>query len=78
MTEQRLQEIREWYARHRDDYDSQSPHSPPRKWSEYFAELLALGARGWQPADCTCDGGPQGEGLVSLPHEPHCPLHQGQ
>ncbi len=23
---------------------------------------------------CTCDGGPQGEGLVSIPHEPHCPL----
>ncbi len=23
---------------------------------------------------CICDGGPQGEGLVSVPHEPHCPL----
>lgn len=24
--------------------------------------------------DCTCDGGPQGEGLVSVPHDPSCPL----
>lgn len=24
--------------------------------------------------ECTCDGGPQGEGLVSYPHEPHCAL----
>ena len=24
---------------------------------------------------CNCDGGPQGEGLVSLPHEPTCPAY---
>lgn len=23
---------------------------------------------------CNCAGGPQEEGLVSIPHEPHCPL----
>jgi hypothetical protein len=23
--------------------------------------------------ECNCNGGEQGEGLVSIPHEPHCP-----
>lgn len=26
---------------------------------------------------CVCNGGPQGEGLVSIEHEPHCPLFVG-
>lgn len=26
------------------------------------------------PSECICDGGPQGEGLSSIPHYPHCPL----
>ena len=25
--------------------------------------------------ECICNGGPQGEGMVSLPHESHCPCH---
>jgi len=24
--------------------------------------------------ECVCDGGPQGEGLVSIPHAVHCPM----
>ena len=27
-------------------------------------------------AECICGGGEQGEGLVSIPHESHCPLYQ--
>jgi hypothetical protein len=28
-----------------------------------------------QEPDCTCDGGPQGEGLDSIPHDPTCPVY---
>ena len=40
MTEERLQEIRDWFLRHRNDYDPRSPDSPPQVWSTYFGELL--------------------------------------
>jgi hypothetical protein len=36
----RLEMIREWFERHRDDYcDCQS--SPPKAWAEHMEELLA-------------------------------------
>lgn len=36
--------------------------------------ILAKGRDVPELPDCLCDGGEQGEGLVSIPHEPHCPL----
>lgn len=38
------------------------------------ARLTAALAAREQEQQCICDGGDQGEGLVSIPHEPHCPL----
>ena len=40
MTNDRLREIRDWYLRHRNDYDPRSPNTPPKVWSAYFSELL--------------------------------------
>ncbi len=40
MDAKRLQQIREWYSRHRNDYDHKSLSSPPKVWSEYFNDLL--------------------------------------
>ena len=28
--------------------------------------------------ECTCDGGPQGDGLCELPHDPSCPVDAWQ
>ena len=39
-TEQ-LARIREWYERHKNDYnDANLKTSPPKVWTEYFAWLL--------------------------------------
>ncbi len=45
-------------------------------WHEALSRvhLLIEQAQGPDSA-CTCNGGAQGEGLVSIPHEPHCAMH---
>jgi hypothetical protein len=46
--------------------DHQMEPSEDGEWVRYEDVEHALG---W---DCDCDGGPQGDGLVSLPHKPNC------
>lgn len=35
----------------------------------------ALASTPQEQPECTCDGGDQGEGCVSLPHKPECPVY---
>jgi hypothetical protein len=40
MTDEKVQEIRAWFERHKHDYSPHDAVSPPKVWAEYFEWLL--------------------------------------